>query len=200
LTNIVKYPVNLEIQTMSTSSALKRHFIRMAKYNKWAYQQLYEKLDQHISESDYRADSGLYFRSIHGSLVHLLLANKLWFSRIEGQPWTEEFPHEINSYWERTPDEWEEAVKDRAILKQHLLEESDKWMDLVEGKDQYEVMFTYQDRKGATIQKDLAEVLDHIFNHQTHHRGQITSAMTKFGGNEASPVLDLVAMSKQPKN
>ncbi|CAF3601023.1 unnamed protein product [Rotaria sp. Silwood1] len=47
----------------------------MATYNRWAFQQLYNKLDKHISNEHYHADNGLYFRSIHGTLVHLLLSS-----------------------------------------------------------------------------------------------------------------------------
>jgi uncharacterized damage-inducible protein DinB len=60
--------------------------------------------------------------------------------------------------------------------------------------------FTYIDTKGNKHVRTRTETLDHFFNHNTHHRGQITAAMTKYGGLNASPVLDLVAMPKDEYN
>ncbi|CAF1283788.1 unnamed protein product [Rotaria magnacalcarata] len=54
----------------------------MAFYNRWAFRQLYSTLDNHISDENCYADNGLDFRSIHGTLVHLLLSSKLWYNRL----------------------------------------------------------------------------------------------------------------------
>ncbi|CAF2472727.1 unnamed protein product [Rotaria sp. Silwood2] len=63
-----------------------------------------------------------------------------------------------------------------------------------------EETFPYFDTKGMKIERNCAEALNHIFNHNTHHRGQITAAITKHGGYDASSVLDLVAMPKDEYN
>ena len=176
----------------------------MAIYNRWAYRELYNKLNEHISDKDYRADSGLFFRSIHGTLVHLFLSSKVWYTRLVGLSSLsindEQYPHELNSYWARPANEWEEAITDRKVVQERILVECDRWIDYIKQLNPESLMkeetFTYFDTKGKETERNRSEALDHIFNHNTHHRGQITAAMTKYGGRDASPVLDLVALPK----
>jgi uncharacterized damage-inducible protein DinB len=185
-------------------NAYKQHFLRMAIYNRWAYRELYKKLNEHISDQDYRADSGLFFRSIHGTLVHLLLSSKLWYSRLAASSSLpindEQYPHELNSYWARPANEWEEAVTDRKVVQERILVECDRWIDYIKQLNSESLIkeetFTYFDTKGKETERNRGEALDHIFNHNTHHRGQITAAMTKYGGRDVSPVLDLAALPK----
>ena len=183
-------------------NAYKQHFRRMAIYNRWAFRQLYQALDEHISDEHYRADSGLFFRSIHGTLTHLLLASKLWYARLttpSSFPLNDEHhPFELNSYWCRSAIEWEQAVNDRANLYQQILSDCDRWIDYVEQLDAESLMtdekFIYFDTQGTKRERDRGEALDHVFNHSTHHRGQISGAITKYAGQEGSPSLDLIAM------
>jgi uncharacterized damage-inducible protein DinB len=180
----------------------------MAIYNRWAFRQLYNKLDEHISDENYRADSGLFFRSIHGTLIHLLLSSKVWYARLttpSSYPLhDDQYSFELNSYWSRPVNEWEEAVTDRKDLNQRIFIECNRWIDYIQKLDSDSLMneesFTYFDTKGVKYERNRAEALDHIFNHSTHHRGQVSGAMTKYGGRDASPVLDLVAMSKDEYN
>jgi uncharacterized damage-inducible protein DinB len=176
----------------------------MAIYNRWAFRQVYSKLDEHISDENYHADSGLFFRSIHGTLVHLLLSSKIWYAHLaasSSNPLHDgQYPHELNSYWSRSANEWEQAVTDRKDLSQRIFIECDRWIDYVKQLNPESLMteetFTYLDTKGNQHERNRTEALDHVFNHNTHHRGQITAAFTKYGGRDASPVLDLIAMPK----
>ncbi|UJR13574.1 hypothetical protein I4U23_000587 [Adineta vaga] len=134
-------------------NAYKQHFLRMAIYNRWAYRQLYDKLDKHISDEKYHADNGLFFRSIHGTLVHLLLSSKVWYSRSSSNPLhDEQYPFELNSYWVRPPNEWEQAVTDRQDLRQRIFIECNRWIGYVQQLDPESLMkeetFTYFDTKG----------------------------------------------------
>lgn len=185
-------------------NAYKQHFLRLAIYNRWAYRQIYDKLDECITEENYRADSGLFFRSIHGTLVHLLLSSKLWFARLtasSSNPLNDKkYPHEINSYWSRSSEDWEAAVNDRKELKTEIMNECDRWISYVKELNEDSLMnegtATYIDMQKTQQTRSRAEALDHIFNHNTHHRGQITAAMTKYGGRAAAPVIDLSLMPK----
>src|SRR5690606_17438558 len=62
----------------------RKYFPILARYHRWAYGRLYERIDE-LGDADYHADRGLFFRSIHGSLNHLLLVDRLWLQRLEGQ-------------------------------------------------------------------------------------------------------------------
>jgi uncharacterized damage-inducible protein DinB len=110
-------------------NAYKQHFVRLAVYNRWASRQLLNKLDEYITDVDYRADSGLFFRSIHGTLVHLLLSSRLWYARLNltsSCPLDDgRLPFELDSYWSRSTTDWEQAVNDRHELSCQLLLECD---------------------------------------------------------------------------
>lgn len=189
-------------------NAYKQHFLRMSVYNRWAYRQLFSKLDEYISDENYHADSGLFFRSIHGTLVHLLFSNKIWYARFTTPSsfplHDQQYPHELNSYWTRPANEWEQAITDRKVLKERIFIECDRWIDYVKQMNVESLMseetFIHLDTKGIKRERNVTEVLDHVFNHNTHHRGQITAAMTKYGGQDVSPVLDLAAMPKDEYN
>ncbi|CAF2985009.1 unnamed protein product [Rotaria sp. Silwood2] len=180
----------------------------MAIYNRWAFQQLYNKLDKYISNEMYNADNGLYFRSIHGTLVHIVLASKLWYARLANSSSyslnDEKYPYEINSYWSRSANEWEQAILDRKNLYYDVLSECDRWIDYIEQLDSESLMteetFSYFDTEGNKTERNRSEALDHVFNHTTHHRGQITAIITKYSGQEASPILDLSAMPTNELN
>ncbi|MEQ8496717.1 MAG: DinB family protein, partial [Gammaproteobacteria bacterium] len=59
----------------------------LAEYHLWAYQALYESLLP-LADDDYRADNGLFFRSAHGTLNHLLLVEQVWYGRCTGEAFT----------------------------------------------------------------------------------------------------------------
>ncbi|HJV61205.1 MAG TPA: DinB family protein, partial [Albitalea sp.] len=69
-----------------------------------------------------------------------------------------------------------------------------RWLPLIEGWDDARFAGTldYSTTKGVPTSLPFAPTLGHVFNHGTHHRGQITAALTALGHD--GPVLDLVAM------
>lgn len=185
-------------------NAYKQHFVSMAIHNRWAFRELHDCLERNISDEQYRADNGLYFRSIHGTLVHLLISSRLWHDRHASSPSyplrEARYPCDITSYWSRPPHEWEQAMTDRQELWQRIFVECDLWIDYVKQLDADALMneetISYFDTDGNRQERNRAETLDHVFNHNTHHRGQITAIITKYGGQEASPVLDISALPR----
>jgi uncharacterized damage-inducible protein DinB len=174
---------------------MKAHFLRMAEYNRWSLERLFEKLEL-INDENYHADAGLFFRSIHGTLVHLLLASELWFSRVTGQAPNNKFPHTLSSYWGKEGEVWEQAVEGRKQIQEQLLSDANIWIEYIKTveEDKFGRVFEYSSTHGVPTRRQLDACLDHIFNHGTHHRGQITAAMTRFGGEKASPTIDLLYM------
>ena len=63
---------------------MRAHLQRLAAYNKWANARLYQAALA-LSEPDYRRDVGAFFKSMHGTLNHLLLTDRLWLKRLTGQ-------------------------------------------------------------------------------------------------------------------
>lgn len=161
---------------------MKDYFALLARYNLWATRRLYESLDA-LPETDYRADTGLFFRSIHGTLNHLLVASdRIWYRRFaEGvSPRDVQLSDEIES--------------DRLALKAALLRSAERWGELVATfpAARYAGMIEYTTMRGTAAVLPFAATLGHVFNHGTHHRGQITAALTARG--HTAPELDWVYM------
>lgn len=160
---------------------LQAHLATLARYNLWATRRLFEHVDA-LPEADYRRDAGLFFKSVHGTLNHLLVGEHLLWRRrfVEGASPS----MALNA----------EAVPDRALLRQQLLEGARAWLPFIEGCDAARLAgsLNYTTTKGKAFSLPFAATLAHVFNHGTHHRGQITAAITALG--HPCPELDLVWM------
>jgi uncharacterized damage-inducible protein DinB len=157
------------------------HFATLARYNEWAMLRLYAHVDA-LTEGEYRRDAGLFFESVHGTLNHLLVAeHTLWFSRFA----------EGSSPKANLNDELE---PDRARLRARLLEGAARWQPLIASWDgaRFDGMLAYTTTKGVAMSLPFAATLAHVFNHGTHHRGQISAAITAMG--HACPEIDMVWM------
>ncbi|KAJ3018825.1 UNVERIFIED_CONTAM: hypothetical protein HDU68_010963 [Siphonaria sp. JEL0065] len=173
-------------------SLLKSHF----GYHQWAYNRLLTLLTEMPYES-YRGNSGLCFRSVHGTLNHLLLGDRLWLDRLKGATATPSHAS-ILSYWtqpelyatkESKSIYWEEYIEDRNELEVAIREQCRLFREYIDALEEIPETFQY-DRKGEVIVKPFVTTLLHIVNHGTHHRGQITAAM--FAAGLAPPSLDLL--------
>ena len=72
---------------------MKARFEQLAAYNRWANARLYEAALA-LSDSDYRRDVGAFFKSLHGTLNHLLVADRIWMKRLAGEG---EAPDRVNA-------------------------------------------------------------------------------------------------------
>jgi uncharacterized damage-inducible protein DinB len=160
------------------------YFSTLARYNVWATRRLLDAIDP-LSDEDYRRDVGLFFKSIHGTLNHLLVTeHMLWYRR---------FAEGVSP--KLTLDEEVEPVRER--LAQALRGGAANWLPLIESwsVDKFEGRLSYTTTKGVPANLPFTETLAHVFNHGTHHRGQITAALTTL--KQPCPVLDLVFMLQE---
>ena len=153
------------------------YYATLGRYHVWADRRLLDSLDA-IGDADYHADQGLFFRSIHRTLNHLLLVDLLWHGRLTGKPFA-------------VSGLDQELVKERGRLGEELLRQAEVLRSLVVGLDEIRIgaVNAYLDTEGQRREYPLALQLAHVFNHATHHRGQITAVITRLG--HESPVLDL---------
>jgi uncharacterized damage-inducible protein DinB len=155
------------------------HFSAMARYNVWATQRLLATVAA-VPEVDYRRDAGLFFKSIHGTLNHLLVGeHMLWYPR---------FAKRVSPKMALDT----EVEPDRARLAQALIGGAANWLPLIKGwpAERFEGELSYTTMRGTQATLPFATTLAHVFNHGTHHRGQITAALTATG--HPCPELDLV--------
>lgn len=153
------------------------YFMTLADYHIWATARLLKALEP-MRDTDYNADQGLFFHSVHHTLNHLLLVDLLWHGRLTGKPFA------ITGLDQ-------ELVKERDKLVREMVIAAETLKQLVTGLDdaKLEASRAYVDTEGNRREYPLCLQLAHIFNHATHHRGQVTSVITRLGLE--SPVLDL---------
>lgn len=153
-------------------------FQRMARYNRWANRRLYEACAG-LDDAARKRDRSAFFGSIHGTLNHLLVGDRIWLSRLNGQP------HGIKSLDQILFDDFDALREAREI-------EDGRAIDLVDGltEDKLQTVLRYANMAGTPQETRRDIVYLHIFNHQTHHRGQAHCLLSQ-AGIEAPP-LDLI--------
>lgn len=165
---------------------MKAHFGMLARYNRWANQRVYRAVAV-LPEADWRADHGAFFHSLDGTLNHLVVADRIWLRRCTG----------IGPL----PTRLDEIVShDRAELAAARAAEDDRLIAYIDGLDEAHLAgpLTYSPLTAqGSFTQPLAAVLAHIFNHQTHHRGQATALLTRIGGRNACESLDLAAFQRE---
>ncbi len=158
---------------------MKSHYATFARYNQWANRRLYDAAAL-LSDAEYRADRGAYFKSMHGTLNHLLTTDRIWMKRFTGAG---EAPERLDTILHERLDDLAAArrAEDRRIVA---------WMDDL-GEEALAGVIRY--RRVSTPEEfvqPLMPALDHWFNHQTHHRGQAHMVLTSLG--RSAPELDLL--------
>lgn len=155
---------------------MRDHFAAFARYNRWANERLYAAAGA-LPDAEYRADRGAYFRSLHGTLNHVLVADRLWLGRIVG---------DVPAL---TLDQI--LCDDLPGLTEARRLEDERLATIVAGLDDERLGGTlaYRSVGGGEFRQPLAQVLAHVFNHQTHHRGQAHAILTGLG--REAPSLDL---------
>jgi uncharacterized damage-inducible protein DinB len=156
----------------------------LARCGLWATRRLYAVVDR-LSEADYRRDVGLFFKSAHGTLNHLLVA--------EIELWQRRFMHGES----RSLALNAELEPDRTRLRERLLEGAAAWRPWLETLPPARLDGTldYVTTQGEAASLPFAPALTHVFNHSTHHRGQASAGLTMLG--QEAPVMDLAFMLRE---
>lgn len=159
------------------------HYRMFGHYNAWANSRLYEAAAR-LSTEQYRADRGAFFKSVHGTLNHLLATDRIWMRRFTGEG---SAPDRLDAILFETFGELRAAreLEDRRIV------------DFVDGLDNQRLTATIKYRRISSpdpIEQQLDPALAHWFNHQTHHRGQVHALLTGLVGN--APELDLLMFQR----
>ena len=142
----------------------------MAAYNRWMNERLYECCAG-IPDAERKRDAGAFFRSIHGTLNHLLVGDRIWMGRFTGKPFA------VKSLAEELYADFAELRRERAATDAAIvawagaLTESD-----LAGELSYTSMLKPQPRHYP-----MWFAVAHFFNHQTHHRGQLTTLLSQRG-------------------
>jgi len=156
-------------------------FLRFAQYNTWFNGQLFGLLSE-LDDAERKRDRGAFFGSIHDTLDHVLLGDRSWLSRIERSSMP--FPSleqaalvpDLRDLRQGITQDFETLRAERsatdAVLEAFVRELTPALLasDLA-----------YTNSKGMDFACPLWQVVAHVFNHQTHHRGQVTALLSQAG-------------------
>ncbi len=159
-----------------------RYLSTMANYNTWANSRIFE-LCANLNDYEYRLDRNSFFGSIHHTLNHILLVDILWMARLKGEE-----PYGIDSLNQTLYDDFNQLRAERIRQDQKLTE-------FIVGIDSSELSRTLKFRRmdGRDCEGTVEDFIATLFNHQTHHRGQIHTMLTQSGiSNSDMPDLDVV--------
>jgi uncharacterized damage-inducible protein DinB len=148
-------------------------------YTIWASQRLLQAAAQ-LSDEELNRDFGTADRSVLGALTHVSRADEIWLARVTGNP-NPQFPAEtslaaLQNEWPASHRHWKEwglGLTDQTTV----------------------VEIVYQDLKGRTWKQPLWQLVLHLVNHGTHHRGQVSGFLRAMG--QTPPPLDLVFYYRQ---
>lgn len=152
-----------------------------ARYNREFNLSLFGQVAR-LGDGERRKDMGAFFGSIHGTLNHILLADRIWLGRfamvfpgmsaLDGA----ELVHEFSSLRQELCSDFTELARQRQATDQVITvwveELSDEWLAQT---------MRYSNSKGHVREHPVWLAVAHMFNHQTHHRGQVTTMMYQLG-------------------
>lgn len=163
---------------------MKSHFAMMADYNEWANARLF-RMATRLPDEQYRRDVGAYFKSLHGTLNHIMVADLIWMRRLTGAG---DHPGNLNAVvFDNLPSLSAARQREDQRIVQFVEELSEA---------QLEEVCDYRTLNGTPQKQRRREILAHLFNHQTHHRGQAHAILTVLGVVEPEG-LDLLLMQRE---
>lgn len=163
---------------------MKAHFAMMSAYNAWANRRLFGAAIE-LSEDDYRRHVGVFFGSMHNTLSHLYVTDVLWMARLRGEsgpPWfLDHIPH---------------ASRSDLAARRKMMDCDIRGFVLSLDDASLTNEITYRRVSDATVvTQSKSQALAHLFNHQTHHRGQAHAILSILG--QTPPALDLLLFQRE---
>lgn len=148
----------------------REHVRTMAAYNRWMNERIYP-ICANLSDAERKRDVGAFFKSVHGTLNHLLLGDRVWLGRFTGKPFA------IKALSDELYADFDELARERTATDAAL----EAWADaLTERQLASDLVFTSVVSPGER-RLPFWLAVTHLFNHQTHHRGQLTTLLSQRG-------------------
>jgi len=142
----------------------------MARYNRWMNERLYALVGE-IPDDERKRDRGAFFHSMHGTLNHLLWGDRMWLGRFIDEPCT------APAFGADMFDDFSELAREREVTDRRMLDwAGNTTTEWLAGSLTYT---SKVDGRTRELARALAAV--HLFNHGTHHRGQLTTLLKQAG-------------------
>jgi uncharacterized damage-inducible protein DinB len=158
---------------------------RMARYNRWQNENLYGAADA-LSDAERRQERGAFFGSILATLNHILWGDRAWMARLAGTPKPEGgIPQSVSIH-----ADWDELKRERAAFDTVIIDWADRIDDAALGGELTWLSAAIK----AEVRKPRWLLVTHMFNHQTHHRGQVHCMLTQAGRKPSDTDLPFMPM------
>ena len=157
---------------------------QMSAYSSWMNGRIYGACDQ-LCDEDRKKNCGAFFKSIHATLNHLFWADQMWMHRLAGTPApvSEGVSGSVDQY-----ESYEDLKREHAQFDQVI----EDWAVAIDSASLEGDLTWYSGVMGREITKPRWLLITHMFNHQTHHRGQVHCMLTGFGIKTADTDLPLM--------
>ena len=157
-------------------------FKTLFKFNSWANARTIQAVDS-LPEEQLYVDLKNSFGSIHGTLVHLCGAEDIWLQRLNGADPGVFMKKELYPTYSSVKTKWNEMEAGWSKYLSQLTEE------------QLAQTLTFHNLKGEKVTQIVWQALQHLVNHSTYHRGQITTMIRQSGGTPIGT--DLIAFYRE---
>ncbi len=149
------------------------YVLAMAEYNRWQNDNLYGAAGG-LDDAARKAPRGAWFGSIHATLNHLLWADQIWMSRLAGTPTPKvgSIPESVGMY-----DAWDDLKRERAAVDRVIVD----WAGRLDPAGLEGDLVWFSGALGREVSRPRWLLVTHLFNHQTHHRGQVHCLLTQAG-------------------
>jgi uncharacterized damage-inducible protein DinB len=158
-----------------TFAPTRSYLTAMVAYNAWMNERLYAVCAE-MTDEERKRDRGAFFRSIHGTLNHLLLGDLIWLGVFTGSP------PAFRSLDQELHADFAELRAARARLDGDI----QAWAEGLTHERLAGDIAYYSMSVGARRKLAMWHAVVHFFNHQTHHRGQLTTLLAQ-AGKEIGP-------------
>lgn len=171
----------------------------LSQYNQWMNQKYYQSA-QDLGNTVIQKDQGAFFSSIFKTLNHIYIADIIWLRRFAQHPRKykslEQLP-ELPNY-QALDQIVADEIETLTVLREKLDHNIILWCTEIKSPD-LEQQLDYSNTKGNSYTKNFGQLVQHFFNHQTHHRGQVSTLLYQQGVDIG--VTDLLhIVSEQLKN
>jgi len=162
---------------------MKEIFVSYSGYHLWANQLLLDVIVP-LSEEQHHREVVSSFSSLYKTVLHMWDAESIWWQRMKLQ--------------ERIHRPSSDFTGDMKELSQQLLHQDRQWVEWIGGAQEHVLqhVFQYQTTKKETFKQPIYQMLLHLFNHGTYHRGQLVTLLRQ-NGIEKIPPTDFIVWSRK---
>lgn len=165
------------------NAAMKELLSQLAAYNIWANQKLLETILALPAEKQ-QQELPSSFKSLYTTVLHMLNAESVWWQRMKLQ-------ERINSPMDNFKGSMQELVNE-------LIQQNRQWQEWVNNATEpvLDHVFQYYNQKKESFKQPIYQMLLHVFNHGTYHRGQLVNMLRQLG-IEKIPQTDFIVWSRK---